>query len=191
MTMFFAAVLLQAGSIPVTIEAITGGETAGPVAALQLSIKPLDGGAIILATTDSLGKATRRLAPGRYQISSLNPVKRGGEAYTWEMEITVRASHRALIVTLNRQNALLGFDDASQPRRASAVQPVPVPPVIKVEIRDDTTAFVAFKGGWIFYRNVTRCEASRVPKGGDRIYFRAAEDAKRLGLILSKETGCQ
>lgn len=198
MTMLFATVLVQAApalaqrdSLPVTIYVMTGGETAGAVAGVQLSITPLDRGSSVLATTDSLGKASRRLAPGRYQIRSLNPVRRGGEVYSWDIEVTVRTSYPALIVTLNRQNAMLGIDDGFLPKRAPAVPAQPIQPRAKVAIRDDSTAFLSFKGGWIYYRNVTRCEAARVPKGADRIYFRAAEDARRLGLIPSKETGCQ
>ena len=198
-TVLFAAVLVQAapalaqaGSIPVTIYITSGGETAGVIAALELSITRLDGDSSVVVTTDSLGQATTRLAPGRYRIRSLNPVRRGGEVYSWDIEATVRTSDRSVIVSLNRQNAALGIDFASLPRSATAVQAKPIQSsVVPQRTADDSAAFVAFKAGGIYYRNVTRCEATRIPKDADRTYFRSAEDAQRLGLMPSKEAGCQ
>ena len=198
-TVLFAAVILQAtpalaqvGSIPVTISVTSGGESAGAIAALKLSITPLNGGSPLVVTTDSRGQANPRLSPGRYRIHSLNPFRQGGEVYSWDLEATVRPLDKSIIVTLNRQNAMLGIDDAALPQRApSPPEAATLPKTAKLSIRDDSTAFVAFKSGVIYYRNVRRCEATRIPKNADRVYFRSAEDAQRLGMIPSKETGCQ
>jgi len=187
-----APALAQAGSIPVTIYVTSGGERAGAIAALQLSITRPEGGAPVLVTTDSMGLARRQLSPGRYRILSVNPFRQGGEVYSWDLEVTVRPRDKSIIVTLNRQNAMLGIDDAAVlPRVPTAPVAALLPTASTLSIRDDSTAFVAFKTGVIYYRNVRRCEASRVPKKADRVYFRTAEDAQRLGLISSKETGCQ
>jgi len=197
MTVLFAAVLVQAapalaqaGSIPVSIYITSGGETAGVVAALELSITPLDGNSSVLVTTDSLGRANTRLSPGRYRIRSVNPFRRSGEVYSWDIEARVRTLDKSVIISLTRQNAALGIDFASLPQSAAAVEAKPIQPKA-VAVHDDSAAFVAFKAGGIYYRNVARCEASRVPKDADRIYFRSAEDAKRLGLLPSNEAGCR
>lgn len=195
-TVVFAAALVQVAPvpgqvklIPVTISVTSGGRTAGPVAALELSITGLDGDSTVPLTTDSLGLAKTRLSPARYRIRSVKPFRRDSEIYSWDIEVTVRALDKSVIVSLNRQNADLGIDFASLPPRTTPVPAQPAPSTMPV--RADSAAFVAFKAGGIYYRNVTQCEASRIPKDAERIYFRSAEDAKRLGLTASKESGCR
>jgi len=195
-TVLFAAIVVQAAPvlgqaklIPVTISVTSGGKTAGPVAALELSITRIDGNSTVPLSTDSLGLAKTRLSPARYRIRSLKPFRRDSEIYSWDIEITVRALDKSVIVSLNRQNADLGIDFASLPQRTPPVAAQPVLPTMPVAA--DSAAFVAFKAGRIYYRNVPQCEATRIPKDAERIYFRSAEDAKRLGLTASKEAGCR
>jgi hypothetical protein len=195
-TVLFATIVVpvapvpgQAKLVPVTISVTSGGKTAGPVAALELSITRLDGNSTVPLITDSLGLAKTRLSPARYRIRSMKPFRRDSEIYSWDIEVAVRALDKSVIVSLNRQNADLGIDFASMPQRTTPVAAQPVPPTMPVGA--DSAAFVAFKAGGIYYRNVTQCEATRIPRDAERIYFRSAEDARRLGLIASKEAGCR
>jgi hypothetical protein len=77
----------------------------------------------------------------------------------------------------------------------SSAPPDSKPPTLvavpSVALKDGSASWVAFRDGSIYYRNVMGCEAARVPVKAERVFFRTAEDAKRAGLIASKEPACQ
>lgn len=58
-------------------------------------------------------------------------------------------------------------------------------------VKDNERAWVAFRDGSIYYRNVMACEPARVPVKPERVYFKSAADARRAGLSASREAGCQ
>ena len=67
----------------------------------------------------------------------------------------------------------------------------PLASVASVAVTDLNAPWVAFKDGSIYYRNVMGCEVARVPVKAERVYFKSEDDARRAGLVASREAGCQ
>ena len=70
-------------------------------------------------------------------------------------------------------------------------KPATLVAVPSVAVKDGSAPWVAFRDGSIYYRNAMGCEVARVPVKAERVYFRTEEDAKKAGLVASKEPGCQ
>jgi hypothetical protein len=164
----------QTSSVAVTVFiAVPSLRTATePLAGLELTITPLAGGSSMLVRTDSTGKAFAHLAPGRYRIRSLNSIRMGGIDHSWDVEANVLATHRALSVSLNRQNADASASTADIAPDATVInpqrtQPQPLPVSVRAPgplrsgdpgFKDPTTAVLfglLLTGGGHFYAGET------------------------------------
>jgi hypothetical protein len=123
----------QARTIPVTIFIANASQAVAPesVAGLELTITPLEGGASVLVTTDTAGKATVPLQAGRYRVRSLRAVTIGGVEYSWDVESTVTTRYSSLAISLNPGNATRSLAEADtaggpvviNPSRTRSTQP--------------------------------------------------------------------
>jgi len=108
----------QARTIPVTIFIANASQAVAPesAAGLELTITPRNGGASVLVTTDTTGKATLPLRAGRYRVRSLRAVSIGCVEYSWDVESMVTTRYGSLAISLDPGNvtrALVGSDSSA------------------------------------------------------------------------------